>query len=298
MAINKYVDSTGVRTIKNLVRTDIEDAVSTKQDTINDLNDIRSGAALGETSVQEESILTDQDIEDAWTPDSSEVEKGQIIMMNLDNSIDRPYRVLSIHNNIASVVAMFSSTDSQRCNNSLQTVVFSNGATALQYMNSALDQYLNETWFSKLTNEAKAAIVEVERIQDLWGSDSPGDPYFIRQGKYQSLYAYKKTGTSPIGNRKVYALNIQEIFDYLEMSTEDAMTWASLHSIFWNDTFSHPNQGIWLASAYSTRGNSLWVIDPNDENLNFYKYDISTHVHPAFTIDLSKIDFTVEGGNN
>lgn len=168
--------------------------------------------------------------------------KGQIISMNLDGT-SRNYRVLSVEGKIASVVAMFDSTTSQKFNASSKTIAFSDGTTAQQYMGSDLDTYLNETWYNTLNVDAKAAIVEVNRTQDLWGFDATGNPVFTRQNQgSDSGQVSKRTGTSPIGNRKVYALSVQEVFDYLELSSGDTMTSAMVWKMFWNDEVSHSGE--------------------------------------------------------
>lgn len=54
MAVS-YLDSNGLLYFWNKIKALVSGAVSTKQDTINDLADIRSGASKGATAVQEES---------------------------------------------------------------------------------------------------------------------------------------------------------------------------------------------------------------------------------------------------
>ena len=50
-----YLDSNGLLYFWSKIKSLVSNAVSTKQDTINDLSDIRSGAAKGATALQEES---------------------------------------------------------------------------------------------------------------------------------------------------------------------------------------------------------------------------------------------------
>lgn len=277
----------------------------TKQDTINDLDTIRSGATAGTTAVQPEDIIwaSNDDIRKLFPKYPI---KGQIISMNLDGTT-RSYRVLSISGTVAKVLSMFDSSASQVFNNPSKKVQFSDGTTAQQYMDSDLDTYLNETWYDTLTVNAKAAIVEQNRTQDLWFFNSTGNPVFHRE-RYDGgsiSDCSKGTGTSPIGNRKVFALSLQEVFDYLELSSGDTMTWKSVFKMFWNDEDPHPSDYVWFSS--SAFGGPHDLSNPPDCGFIIYGsngyFEVSGAtgghpIRPALALDLSKIDFTIEGGNN
>lgn len=220
--------------------------------------------------------------------------KGQIISMNLDGTA-RNYRILDVDGMIAKVVAMFDSTTSQRFNNSSKTVQFSDGRTAQQYMGSNLDTYLNETWYNTLTVDAKVAIIEQDRIQDLWSPDNTGNPIFHTQrydGQSASDYS-KRVGTSPIGKRKVFALSCQEVFDYLGLSSGDTMTWKSVFKMFWNDENPHSGENLWLSSAYGNESVLALGVYGNAGIVSNGNYDGTLRVRPALCLDLAKIKYTI-----
>jgi len=130
----------------------------------------------------------------------------------------------------------------------------------------------------------------------LWAFSTSGNPNFHIEG---AGYCSKQTGISPVGKRKVFALSCQEIFDYLELSSGDTMTQKSVFKMFWNDEKPHDAQSrFWLSSAYKGNYIKALFVDSLNGCVDFDNNDSSCCVRPALVLDLSKIDFTIEGGNN
>ena len=88
--------------------------------------------------------------------------KGDLITMNLDGT-SRLYRVLSVNGNVCKVLGMWDNFTS-KYNETSKTTNF-NGITAQKYEGSALDMYLNTTWYNTLSSEAKNAIVPENVVQ-------------------------------------------------------------------------------------------------------------------------------------
>ena len=213
--------------------------------------------------------------------------KGQIITMNLDGT-DREYRILKIDGNIAEVVCMSTVGDSR---------VGSNNT----YAGSALDTYLNSTWYNTLTAAAKAAIVSKTFNQDSWYWGTSGSPVY--SGHYGTTvpgtgsYSLSK-GSATYGaqiTRNVYALSVQDVIDYI---TDTAVGDGKLENyniwkMFWNTTTQPSISELpWLRSADADPANSnnaVWRVRYNLGNLMSENAGMVLAVRPALTIDLSKI---------
>ena len=215
--------------------------------------------------------------------------KGDLITMNVDGT-DKQFRVLNVNGNVAEVLMMTSSSTSQTFG-STQT-----------YAGSALDTYLNSTWYDTLTSTAKTAIVDKTFTQDSWYWGNSGNP------DYSGYYGTTNPGTSAytisLGNaafgssitRHVYALSVQDVLDYvLDTSiTDGQLQNYNIWKMFWNDKVQHtgPTNYLWLRSARASSSSYAFLVAGNFGTVGTTNVENSNSVRPAFTIDLSKITWS------
>ena len=202
------------------------------------------------------------------------------------------YRVLNISGTIAEVVAMFDISTSQTYGSS-QT-----------YSGSSLDTALNTTWYNTLSTTAKAAIVDKTISQTYanftWSvSGSAADGRYIGIASDSDDYMVTVTKSVSVGSRKVYALDVLDIMEYLEVTKDmvgsnTTLNYTNIWKMFWNTT-SKPSSYTypWLRSADADYSRRCWDVSGGSGYVNYNDYGISYASRPALTIDLSKIDFSV-----
>lgn len=177
--------------------------------------------------------------------------------------------------------------------------------TVQQYEESALDTYLNTTWYNTLNDKIKAAIIEQGISQDAWYGANTGTPVY--SGTYgttvpgTSNYVISKyaRNTFHVGYRNVYALSMQDVIDYLSDENVRVDTSAILRNVniwkmFWN-TETQPNNyaNLWLRSASATTTERVWAVAGSAGYMGFIDPVNAAAVRPAFNIDLSKISYSI-----
>lgn len=218
--------------------------------------------------------------------------KGDLITMNLDGT-DRLYRVLKIvDGTTVEVLGMWNLGVTRQFHSSSNN-----------YARSLLRTYLNTTWYGTLSDTAKAAIVPKTIVQDSWDFGPTGSPQY--SGTYGTSVPGSNSYTislvnanfATVGTDYVYALSVQEVLDYLSDSSVLVDTSAMLRNqnlwaMFWNQA-SSASEYLWLRSARS--GGATFAVHVRGDNGGLFssKVNISRAFHPAFQIDLSKIDFTI-----
>ena len=224
--------------------------------------------------------------------------KGDLITMNLDGT-DRLYRVLKIvDGTTVEVLGMW---------DDMHNSAFGSNS---RYSDSALNNILNTTWYNTLSTTAKAAIVPKNIVQDYWywSNDTIlGEPHYSGKcgATYPGTTAYivsKDNVSTPvnIGSRYVYAMSVQEVIDYLSDSNvlyqKDIMLMnANIWKMFW-DKITRPQTtslSVLLRSVWSKEANRVWCADPNYGYLGDAYIGNANIARPAFQIDLSKVDFTI-----
>ena len=220
------------------------------------------------------------------------ISKGQIIKMNLDGK-NRQYRILKSNGMIAECLAMFITDEA--------TVFDEDGLNI--YEGSELDTFLNTTWYGELNDAAKAAIVPKTFTQDSWYDGNSGNPI------YSGYYGETNTGTTPYTisrgdtaygssiTRNVYALSVQDVLDYvLDTTVGDGLLQNyNIWKMFWNIEESPSySASPYLRSAFANNGIYGWGVNDNSGYIKRTDNLInSRRVQPAFTIDLSKIEWDV-----
>lgn len=152
------------------------------------------------------------------------------------------------------------------------------------------------TYYDTLSATAKAALVDKTFTQDSWYRSTSGDPNY--NGLHSGTSRYNLSlGSATYGSeitRHIYALSVQDIIDYLavtpEMTYENTtLTQANIQSMF-NETGS---VSLWLRSASASGTRSAFNVDCGLGIATNNLVDSRYQARPAFTIDLSKIEWSV-----
>lgn len=227
-----------------------------------------------------------------------DVAKGDLITMNLDGT-DRQYRVLkNTDGTVYEVLGMFDSSSTVAFNDGT-TDTFADGTVGRKYADGTLDTYLNTTWYGTLSSTAKNAIVDKNVIQDMWYNSNEGNPDYI--GKLLSDTTYtmslKSSATLTVGQRHIYALSVQDVLDYLEVTPSmtaatTTLLGASFNMLLWNTSSAQSTSAaIWLRSAHAAGSQYACMASGYTGHFN-YDSNKSHYARPAFQIDLSKIPYT------
>lgn len=206
--------------------------------------------------------------------------KGDLITMTLGNAApaagtNNQYRVLKIEGSVAEVVAMFDQSTSQKFDDEMDNT----------YAGSALNTYLT-TWYNNLNADAKAAIVakNVQQYQYTWSLSVYNATTHASYADY-STKAAKGSAVSMY----VYALDVEDIEQYFGGTFGNADIWT----MFWNTT-SAPGiiTNPWLRSARAGESQSAFLVYCRDGYVDFDGALGGYAARPAFTIDLSKIEWS------
>ena len=218
--------------------------------------------------------------------------KGDLITMNLDGT-ERQYRVLSVNGNVCKVLGMWDGFTSKY--NKTSTTTNFNGITAQKYEGSALDTYLNTTWYNTLSSEAKNAIVPENVVQYCYKlysePNTPNTPTYTYQYQwYNSNYDNAdNVGNVVVGNRNIFALDLKDIFDYIG---KVCITSDELMTMFWNST-AKVSKYLWLRSSDANRSSAAWRVNGRNVYLDSNLVDTSSVVRPALNLNLNQIEFTI-----
>ena len=209
--------------------------------------------------------------------------------MNLDGT-ERQYRILkNVSGSVFEVLGMSDLTTS-KFSTSDQT-----------YESGALDTYLNSTWYETLSSTAKTAIVDKTFRQDSWyrsTSTTQGTPKY--KGVSSTVNYEISLGSTSFGNeitRHIYAIGIQDVVDYLEVtpemtSSDTTLSYTNVLLLFWNATSVQSGKFIWTRAADADNVNNAVGINGDNGSIVTNGASYSRVVRPAFQIDLSKISYT------
>lgn len=165
--------------------------------------------------------------------------------------------------------------------------------TGIKYAGSDIDVYLNETWYAGLPEDVQEAIIEQENlVQEMYNPsvEEGTEDLLITGGTFGVTYRIKKVSTSgiQIGTRKIYALGVQDVIDYLGPQTTN-----NLVNEFYFETNDDILQAIkgWLNSAASGFATGAFFIYSTMGSVTT-EYGNASHnlvARPAFHIDLEHI---------
>lgn len=219
--------------------------------------------------------------------------KGDII--TLDGGTAR-YRVLKTSGTISEVLALDDVANSA-FNGPVETT-FSDGSVGLKYENSVLDTYMNSTFYNSLSSNIKAAIVQKAITQSMYKyntSEISGYDFAMTSATTSVTSGtswYKRIGQVSVGNRYCYALDLDDVAEYLGAESGNTVSGADLNDMFFERTPSIKSM-VWLDSAY--KGNSSCAYNVHSElYVVISSYYDSRVVRPAFQVDLSKVSWSKE----
>lgn len=165
-------------------------------------------------------------------------------------------------------------------NSSSVTTTDSAGNTVQQYEGSTLDTLLNSTYYNSLSSTVKGKIQAKAITQNSWNSGS-GSDLTITDFNSKNI-SYGKIDTVATYDRNVYALDIQDIVDYLGTS----ITGAQMNKMFFGAEES-VDQYVWLRSANSTNDDFAFFVHGGYGYARSSRYSAPLEARPAFTISLN-----------
>jgi len=231
------------------------------------------------------------------TPTIVPPNKGDII--TLDSGTAR-YRVLKTNGTVAEIMALDNVTNLV-FNNSSVTTTFSDGSTGQKYAGSNLDTYMNSTFYNSLSTNIKNAIVQKAITQSMYqyaftGAEIAGYDFAIAglTSGNPHLYEYKRKGQVSVGNRYCYALDLDDIAEYLGAGNGNTVSGSDLNNMFFEKTTIVSKQ-VWLTSADSVYSADAFYVYGDDGRVHGYSYNHSSSAaRPAFQVDLSKVSWSKE----
>ena len=151
------------------------------------------------------------------------------------------------------------------------------------YENSEVDTLLNTTYYNSLSSNVQSKIKSKSITQNTWQYTYNGTPADVTVTRLDSsTYKYKKTGVVGTYDRKVYALDIQDVINYLGTS----FTGAQLNSMFFG-TNERVNKYAWLRSAHSGLPTYAFLVTGTYGYIGHSTCSGLDEVRPAFTITLN-----------
>lgn len=239
----------------------------------------------GNGNTEWESPMTDSDVDMLF------IEKGTILKMNLDGT-ERQYRVLkNVSGSVFEVLGLF---DLGANNFSTGTSVnFSDGTSGAKYADSLVDTALNTTWYNTLSATAKEALVDKNITQKMWYSNDEGNPDYVgvRADSISYTISLKSGATCSVGNRHIYALSVQDVIDYLEVTPQMTASNTTLTAGNILSMFQQTSGVFWTVDSAALYSN-IMVVNLNGGQITNFTYVPSRNHCPAFQIDLSKITYT------
>ena len=201
--------------------------------------------------------------------------KGDLITMNLDGT-DRQYRVLKIVD--GATVEVF------RVQNLNEMIGYSNSA---EYAGNNIDVALNQTYYNTLTTAAKNAIV----AKDINQYSYAGSNQWASGRASTFYYPANKWLRYHVGNRFVYALDLEDVEEYFDSK----YTSNDLNTVFFQDYIgTSSDKRLWLRSMDTNHDDyAACILYGTYAVITGTPYYGQHGVQPAFQIDLSKIDFTI-----
>ena len=163
------------------------------------------------------------------------------------------------------------------------------------YAGGTLDTALNTTYYNTLSATAKAAIVDKTFRQDSWYRNTSGNPDYNGSYSTTAQAYYVSLGNASFGNeisRHIYALSVQDIIDYLEVTTDMTSANSTLNMANVQEMFNITSGNVWLRSAKADDSSRAMNVNGDRGYVNNNNATNSGAARPAFQIDLSKIAWT------
>ena len=152
------------------------------------------------------------------------------------------------------------------------------------------------SWYNSLSDEAKNAIVPKTFRQASWYNSTTGSPKYIGLNASDTAYNIS-LGNASFGSeitKAAYALSIQDIIDYLEVtpsmtSSNTTLTKNNLFDMVYGQNETQADFWLMDASASNTRA---FHVSTTNGNIATAQLTATKNRRPAFQIDLTKIEWT------
>ena len=207
-----------------------------------------------------------------------EVKKGDLIKFDLGSKMINPnsqfaneYRVLKVDENNVYVVSMYE----------LARMDFGDSQ---EYFGNYIDRYLEYGFYNSLSEKVKDAI-KVMTINQSFFKTMGG---LLYESVYASNAETKASNCTFCQDRHIAILDYYDILNYFgyNFSTRD------IYETFFKKAKYGSGHSFWLRSADSSYSSYCWRVRGGTGYVDNYNYNSGNGgVRPAFTIDLSKIDW-------
>lgn len=241
-------------------------------------------------SIDEVDTIVDKKLLNIINTNPNFLSKNDLIAMDLDGNGDKQYRILNKNGNFAKVITQYYLEETPVIEEGAELGTFQDGYTGWMYAGSPLDIYLNTTWYNTLNDTAKSAILEEEIKQGIY-------TYSSNVGTAKAIYEFesfagedyasiKLLDSTTVGNRKVYAMAISDVIEYVG---KNKISLIDINKL----TLGYPyNRGIVMRSSQPNTLKNLWRLSVNLVPVLSNTSSNTTFARAVFTIDLSKISFT------
>ena len=175
--------------------------------------------------------------------------------------------------NSSSVTASFGGTNGQKYAGSILDNAMTNYYNSLPsaIQNAIVEQNINQSMYKRGSGtNANASFSS-------WYRDSFTDTTISGKNYYLTRIAEVNVGT-----RKVFALDVDDVINYLGSNS----TAKDVNEMFFEKRNS-VSRYVWLRSAYSGSSSYAFYVRGRSGYLDYYSYDNSFEVRPAFVLDLS-----------
>lgn len=190
---------------------------------------------------------------------------GQIVSIG-----DSQYRVLAADGTKVKVLSLSAQGSS----------IFGYSTT---YADSILDNTLNN-FYTNLPKEIKESIVDEEVSQSYYKLENgtlAGADLQITHDDTSNNYYFKLINTVNVGNRKVYALGIEDIIEYFGNTISN----TELNKFVFNSDTMYSD--VWLRSGTDVENSGMALFASNGKILNNRSVSGGSYsYHPVFTLDL------------
>ena len=207
--------------------------------------------------------------------------KGDIISLD---GVTGTFLVLNINDTVAEVLS--------RQNYSTNSWPSSSGQI---YVGSNPDTRCNSDFYNAQSATFRAAIVDKTFRQDRWYRSTTGSPVY--KGQYNTSTNYTVSlGSATFGEeitRHCYSLSVQDILDYLEVTTSMDYADSTLKRDNVRAMYNATSGGSWLRSAYVGNTSQAMTANLAQGSIATGANSSSYYIRPAFQIDLSKIGFSI-----
>lgn len=227
--------------------------------------------------------------------------KGAIIDIDIyGDSTTKRFRVLSTSGTTAKLLAL--DDGPTKAWTSDTTTTFDDGTfVGLDYSASnpsSLCTYYNTTYYSSLSTAMKNAIIPTTRVQSAYGYASGSDPSatFNLTRLNNSTYAYTRYTQRTAGTYNCFAIDIDDIVDYLEVAQGGTMSGAQLNLMFFEQTTATTSAKTTITSSvnYWHGDSSIWEVEGEYGFIGGQGRIYSKMTRPCMNVDLTKINFTIE----